>query len=241
MQRVGSFSTTSGRLRITDPCYDRSTWCAGVVDNCSKGEWEAFTEKREVEGWGNRNALLLVRSKDKTAVSDWELLNIEVGVDAGMAGVFDEDLFKTKLKTPVKLTGRKEYDRKRWEHLVKEAESLKDDSNFLVKGLFNRRHEEAVERLKEFDAEPAKISSDFYDVCCSLTFSNVGAGTLEYGAVSSSGFGDGSYAAYARKTITGEVAEIKIVFMDDEKSDEEFDYEDEPREGTGTFFLGGKL
>lgn len=248
MRLVGNFMTTSGRLRITDPCYDRDTWCAGAVDNCVRGEWEAFTEKHEVECWGERNSLILVKAKGHVAIGDWELLNIDVGVDSGQAGVFDDVHFKSNLKAPVELIGRKEYDRKSYERRVKENEDLLKDlqDNANLRKIFGHRHEDAVEMLRMFDARPTEVSSDFYDVCCSLTLSNVGAGTLEYGAVSTSGFGDGSYTAFCRRNSSGEIVELKIIFINDSEEElieDDFDYDDEPAEesGSGTFFLGGKL
>ena len=34
MIKIGEFTTSSKVLRVTDPCYDSDTWCAGTVDNC---------------------------------------------------------------------------------------------------------------------------------------------------------------------------------------------------------------
>jgi hypothetical protein len=151
---VGDFLSKSGTLRISDPCYDKDTWCAGTVDDCVKGEWEAFIDAHEVDGWGNRVAKLVVKAKGHEA-EEYDLLPIDVGVDSGQAGVFDEQLFKS--------------------------------------------------------------SEGFYEACCSKTLSSLSAGTIEYGAVSSSGLGDGSYAAFAGKNKAGQVCEIEIDFqLDDE-------------------------
>lgn len=149
MIHVGDFILKSGTLRISDPCYDKDTWCAGTVGDCVNGEWEAFIDKREVDGWGNRVAKLVVKAKGHEA-EEYNILPIDVGVDSGQAGVFDEQLFK--------------------------------------------------------------FSKDFYEDCCSKTLNDMGAGTLQYGAVSSSGFGDGSYTASAGKNKAGQICEIEIDF-----------------------------
>lgn len=36
-----AFNVTSGQLRVTDPCYDGETWCAGNSDNVKNGRWLA--------------------------------------------------------------------------------------------------------------------------------------------------------------------------------------------------------
>ena len=28
---LGEFEVTSGVLRVSDPCYERDTWCAGTI------------------------------------------------------------------------------------------------------------------------------------------------------------------------------------------------------------------
>ena len=51
----------------------------------------------------------------------------------------------------------------------------------------------------------------------------MGAGVLEYGVVSSSGYGDGSYTAYVARNDNNQVIAVRIVFLS--KYDEEEDYE----------------
>ena len=36
-----SFEVKSGALRVTDPCYDMETWCAGTLESVKNGKWFA--------------------------------------------------------------------------------------------------------------------------------------------------------------------------------------------------------
>lgn len=245
LTQVGSFLTTSDRLRISDPCYDKNVECTGIVFPTIRGEWEAFTAKESIEGWGDRNTLLLVKAKNAVAVGDWKLLDMDIGVDAGMAGIFDESKYQTEFTTPVSLSGELEYERKGWKYqLERSREHLKSAKNTRMELHFQNQIEEYELDIASYDTKAASSTKDFYKACCSIAKGDVGAGTIPYGAVSSSGFGDGSYVVYGRKTSQGEVAEIKIVFIDENEFNdyEEFDLADQAHEESdGTFFLGGKL
>ncbi len=92
--RLGSFEIESGKVRISDPCYDKDTWCAGTIDNVKKGSW--FAETKKIDG---RTGFLIAYSADYRFTWDryWDvrsITNIEVGVDSGQAGIFDEKYFK---------------------------------------------------------------------------------------------------------------------------------------------------
>ena len=92
--RLGSFEIESGKVRISDPCYDKDTWCAGTIDNVKKGTW--FAETKEIDG---RVGFLIAYSAEFRFTWDYyydtrTLTDIEVGVDSGQAGIFDEKYFK---------------------------------------------------------------------------------------------------------------------------------------------------
>jgi hypothetical protein len=81
------FEVKSGKLIVTDPCYDVGTWCQGVIEHVKKGAWsvEVDYEKRE-----QRCGVLEVRHIDARESDDgWEKMSFEVGVDSGQAGIFD--------------------------------------------------------------------------------------------------------------------------------------------------------
>jgi hypothetical protein len=61
--------------------------------------------------------------------------------------------------------------------------------------------------------------TSFYDKCCRLTGSPLRAGVLPFGVVSSSGFGDGGYAATIRRDADGVCYRISIEFIGEEDAD----------------------
>jgi len=60
----------------------------------------------------------------------------------------------------------------------------------------------------------------WYDKCCELTLGELGAGVIDTGCVSSSGYGDGGYVASVIKD-DKEVIAIKIDFIEDEDDEDE--------------------
>ena len=99
---LGSFELTGRVMRVSDPCYDRGVWCCGTVDNCRPGTWEAAVLQRDMGDWGVRNAVLAARCADGgpkfsavnralcNATGEWRECDIDVGVDSGQAGFFDD-------------------------------------------------------------------------------------------------------------------------------------------------------
>ena len=175
------FEIVSGKVRVTDPCYDEKTWCSAGVDNVKNGVWNAFVVMKNEREWGTRCAELQVwhsdYRKDDVVTHTMEYIKADIGVDSGQAGVFDSKFFKD----PKSVAG--------------------------------------VERTYN----GARLCEDepWYSMCCDRTLGEKMWGTIPYGAVSRSGFGDGGYNAYLTKK-DGKVVAIKIVFIgDDEGADEE--------------------
>lgn len=70
----------------------------------------------------------------------------------------------------------------------------------------------------------------FYDKCCNITLEGLGAGSVDFGAVSSSGFGDGGYHFELLFDDDNEqVIGVKIIFLGDEE-DDDFSDDDEDEE-----------
>ncbi len=196
MNKIGKFRVTSGRIRVTDPCYLTGAADAGPKQGTDHllgsgiqvlpardGEWQAWVTvlPARVTGWGDRVARLIVSHVESKHAAVERLDSI--CVDSGQAGVFDD-------------------------------------------GLFPR--------------EPSQFNYDddtcFYKTVCDMTCDDdgPGGGTVEFGAVSSSGFGDGSYALYVGR-IDGPgsaVAAGEIVFIgvDDDEDELDDDYDDEDEE-----------
>ena len=81
------------KVRVSDPCYDMDTWCAGTLENVLSGIYQCFYQKVDTGDWGNRVASIEVRHENYLNIDSTELQNIDVGVDSGQAGIYDLDYF----------------------------------------------------------------------------------------------------------------------------------------------------
>ena len=82
--------TLGSQARISDPCYQIDTWCAGTI-NVLAGKYRCFYQKNS-EG---RVAVLKIVHKDYDAdLAIDEELGIDVGVDSGCCGIYDLEMFK---------------------------------------------------------------------------------------------------------------------------------------------------
>ena len=88
-----TFEILTDRIRVTDPCYTKDTWCSGVLENCLSGKW--LVEKVvSNEGMGDRVAEICIWHKNYIGDVDAnEETDIDVGVDSGQAGFFDDSLY----------------------------------------------------------------------------------------------------------------------------------------------------
>jgi hypothetical protein len=71
-----------------------------------------------------------------------------------------------------------------------------------------------------------KFGDLWYSYCCNLTLSPIQGGVLPFGAVASSGYGDGSYDCTIHKNFDGKVDFVFIVFISDDEDDEPEDDEE---------------
>lgn len=188
MDEIGKFQVESGKLRVSDPCYDKDTWCAGEIKNVKNGEWQACVSYSDEGNWGIRVATLICVHKDhklgtwdKHPLDDntWKKQSFEVGVDSGQAGIFDDKYFKDD-SVVANLTGK------------------------------DRLYKNEILCPKE----------PWYSWCCDRTLAEDSAGVIPFGAVSSSGYGDGCYECYI-KEINGEVIGVAVDFglLNDEEEE----------------------
>lgn len=174
---LGQFKVNSGKLRVSDPCYDRNAWLAGVLEDVKNGTWEAFIR---LDITGSRVTELMAFNKDipsRLIRNDkWDEQDLEIGVDSGQCGIFDDASYPDE----------------------------KGDAN---------------------------QTSSFYGKCCQLTKVDFG-GVFDFGVISSSGLGEGSYLCYTMEEREG-IAALKVVFIEEQDEDVaeelEYDFEDEDR------------
>lgn len=167
---VGQFKVKSGSLRVSDPSYDKDTWCAGVIEEVKNGNWESYIKLDETSSRVSELISLYSDISNTTRKKDnWIEQSFEIGVDSGQCGIFDDEYY------PNGKTG-----------------------------------------------EFSDINS-FYGKCCNMTTSEL-SGVLDFGVVSGSGFGDGSYTCYTIEDKNGVVG-VKIIFIEDNEIPDE-DYDD---------------
>lgn len=96
---IGKFAITSGKVMISDPCYEVGTGGQGILENVKNGTWNAFVSRGTKGGWGVRNAELIVLHENHHFRFPNDLhcfhvnFGIEIDVDSGQAGIFDFELY----------------------------------------------------------------------------------------------------------------------------------------------------
>lgn len=88
-KNLGIFQVTSGRIKVSDPCYDNDVWCSGDF-LAQNGEWIAEAVFTNENDWGVRVAELRIRHKDAVINDNWVEAG-HVGVDSGQCGFWDYD------------------------------------------------------------------------------------------------------------------------------------------------------
>ena len=91
-ETVGTIDLNT-KVRVSDPCYDVNTWCAGTLENVMPGTYKCYSQDVDTGDWGIRVASIEVRHEDYLDIEPTELQNIDVGVDSGQAGIYDFDYF----------------------------------------------------------------------------------------------------------------------------------------------------
>lgn len=119
--------TFNEKIDITDPCYDRGTWCAMNDVTIKPGKYHCKTIK--VSDWGLRTGASMILHTDhfiKNQEPDWDKCqNIgNIGVDAGLAGFFNN---------------KKDYTCKEWSDLCDKIHStneLRDMRTYMLEDGF---------------------------------------------------------------------------------------------------------
>lgn len=82
-----TFILSAPLMRVTDPSYDRKTWCSGTFP-ALPGVWGYKVE--EVVSGGRRIKSLRVFHEEHESAETTRELGITVGVDSGQCGFFDD-------------------------------------------------------------------------------------------------------------------------------------------------------
>lgn len=88
----------SNTVVVSDPSYDRGTWCMTTGMAIKPGNYKAWVIQSDEGEWGNRIASLFLVHEDfaTAALVDWESVNEEIGVDSGQCGIFDDTIYPQK-------------------------------------------------------------------------------------------------------------------------------------------------
>lgn len=201
--KLGTFEIVSGSVVVSDPCYDRGTWCSGKVDNVLNGSWSAITKqtpeslphKGDHRDWDeNRVAELIVYHNNypNTDIDfTWSAMEFDVGVDSGQAGIFDDAHYQ----------------------------NAEDAINLGFKDTPRGSCSPLTAWYNLCCTTTCDSWEDRVDVPAVSQASNI-AGVIPFGVVSSSGYGDGGYICFIKRNSDGLVVAIAIQFID-------FDYDEE--------------
>lgn len=182
---ANQFEIVSGRVFVSDPCYEPDGHCQVILENVHNGLWTMKMIHSTEGAWGRRVAELVCTANDCRPETGWQVVG-EMGVDSGQGGIFDAKYYRNDA--------------------IAENPDYKYEDSPLV------------------DVEGD--GDNWYNLCCDRTLAEEfnGGSVIPYGAVSSSGYGDGIYnvhVQYAKK----EIVAIRIVFIGDEEEEEENDDE----------------
>lgn len=89
MEYIGKLQLND-KVDITDPCYDKDvTWCR-ITSECKSGEYTGYATVADVgDVWGKRVVSIAIYKDDKIVDIDSMELIGNIGVDAGLAGFFN--------------------------------------------------------------------------------------------------------------------------------------------------------
>lgn len=229
-----SFEVKSGALRVTDPCYDMDTWCAGTLEDVKNGKWLAHVGYHIDE-----DELEMVRKWHQGKIDELQAL-IDAAKDDDDRKILEiwygQRIRELKEKDPVEgYVGRVAYIAIRHEstiactppYLKNFTESEihvgvdSGQAGFFDLASFKAQSETAIENGNyNQDTEHGK----FYRSICEQTSNESGESfaIVPFGAASSSGFGDGGYGLYFLRDKDGLVVEAIIIFIrEDEEEGEE--------------------
>lgn len=222
------FQVTSGALRVTDPCYSIDTWCAGTLENVANGKWFA-----QAGHCHDESDAIICKNYFTSEIEKYEaaLIKCEANTDpeAGGGDVWLADFIKRdllKLGNPLQAAGRVCFMHIRHESVP--ADEPIDPSKFTRSeicvgvdsgqaGFFDLKPFEGVAAMKDHAHEKDKSHPhhSFYNQCCNATCETEGSWNviMDLGVVSSTGWGDGSYAMFFRNGPDDTVVEARIVYL----------------------------
>lgn len=222
---LGSFTLSGTALRVTDPCYEKTSRSAGVVQ-ALPGSWLAETVLGDTE-WQRRVKVLRIRHQEAPADvfarpdAFTRVTAFMVGVDGGQCGFFDEAFYPEGDPTQER-GGTKDTC---MADVVIHAPSERAATPAVGQAASGPNWLAPDRVLLDLGGEDEGSMDDgldedsgFYAQCCALTQDEQlpGGGVLPagFGVLSRSGYGDGSYPVKVLKNEAGLVIAALIDFFD---------------------------
>ena len=246
---VESFHVSSGAMRVTDPCYDMDTWCAGSLLDVKDGEWKAFVgcaydevdakcentwSKRHIEKISTklpqRSEVIRIfgdTEKDGTPKTEEELDYLAKFLAAMSMEDSISYLLLSESCTP---KGRVNFLHVHHaDFSITEMDDTWEESEIDVGVDSGQACFADLEWFAEYSQEGVTQErggswDNTYRKFCDKTLeTKFGFGCLEHAAVSQSGYGDGSYGMYFKRDEEGKVIAARIVFIYQDPEEEEGD------------------
>lgn len=90
------------KVLVSDPSYEKGTWCTGIVENVKEGNYitEVVYCKDPHPFFYNRVVELkaILEGVDKESLN-WEITEADIGVDSGQCGIYDYEAVKDIIGT----------------------------------------------------------------------------------------------------------------------------------------------
>lgn len=83
-----TFEVKSGKIHVSDACYEYGTWCAEWDIPVKNGTWTAERQAKH----------LVARLKDEKSITSWQELEADIGVDSGQVGIFCSSIYPKSKK-----------------------------------------------------------------------------------------------------------------------------------------------
>lgn len=228
---IKTFNIVSGKMIVTDPCYDKDTWCQIKLDNVATGQWFGTVTYSDERDWGIRVAQLDVWYGTLPGPQECdEEVSGQVGVDSGQASFFDLEAYpqdphidKAFYDMVCKWTLSGPKDAELVEAGVYTLTGTKMSESGLDWMKFNEVYSgNAFVRCGEFENDFEVATLDKDKLHAFILANGYGSfGGNEHGVACSSGYGDGGYLCYVRRDMQGTIVAATVKFIGDEKEDED--------------------
>lgn len=230
---VETFNVTSNALRVTDPCYDMQTWCAGTLDKVRNGTWDAHVGYHKDSLDAEMGERYLQGEKER--IDKFATLHEKDGLGGFVKHEYDrlEEMRKEFDARPGRVAFihivaqgfEKEFNHEETLNFNWERSDIDVGVDSGQAGFFDVFHYASAVSDKEdgsrSDQAKASKFEAFYDAVCNLTIDDKSFGVVEFGCVSSSGYGDGGYTCYLRRNSLGEAIEALIAFIEEDEEENE--------------------